>query len=330
MNPLTIVIPTYERPQFLADTLASIETQTRRDFDLVVLDNGSLSSYSQVLERFSSLGIEYIRNESNIGSGPNQTKAREICSRTEFGMVFHDDDIMHPRLVEWELGFLEEHADAAWIAAECQAFADGLEPPVETWSGVAGAVELHVERASLVRWIMDDTMLHFGSTMYRSSALLKAESYVAELERFHIVGDRPYLLEVAKSGSTALIREPLVLYRLHAAQDTHDPNLTDDQAIALMHYYRDVLLEAPMPGDADLLARHATNYLLHVHSVTARENNGSLRELVARERADGLFRWRSLNGQGVGALARMMGLGRAFESARPALSAVRRVFQPRR
>jgi glycosyltransferase involved in cell wall biosynthesis len=327
MNPLTIVIPSYERPDFLAECLATIDAQTRKDFDLVVLDNASTRDYGPVLERFPSLGIEYIRNETNIGSGLNQAKAREICTRSPFGMVFHDDDLMHPRLVEWELGILERRSDVVWVAAECRHFVDGSQPPVGVWEDLSGSAVFYPDRTSLVRQILGTSSVHFGSALYRSSALAAVTPNIEAYQEFHIVGDRPFLLDVAKSGGTALIREPLVLYRLHSAQDTYDPQFTEDQAVALMHYYRNILPENMSPDDERLFLRHSTNYLLHVHSFINPENRGSLLGSVRREKAEGLFSWRSLNGQGVAALASMAGLQRAFEAIRPALGAVKRAVR---
>jgi glycosyltransferase involved in cell wall biosynthesis len=326
VNSLTIVIPTYERPDFLAECLETVSAQTRKDFDLVVLDNASTREYGPVLERFSSLGIEYIRNERNIGSGGNQAKAREICTRSEFGMVFHDDDLMHPRLIEWELGIIEAHPDFAWVAAECLPFTDGSSPPVEVWQDLSGRAEIFGDRAALVRCILQAAPLHFGSVLFRTAAL-SAASPVEAYERLHIVADRPYLLDIAKAGGTALIREPLALYRLHAAQDTYDPHFTEDQAIALMHYYRDILPEQLGPEDERLFLRHSTNYLLHAHSFTRPGNHGSFRDAVKREQAEGLFRWRSIDGQGIAALANMAGLGRPFAVVRPALGAIKRAIR---
>jgi glycosyltransferase involved in cell wall biosynthesis len=324
VNPLTIVIPTYERPEYLAECLTSIAGQTRTDFDLVVLDNGSALDYNAVLQRFANLDIEYVRNESSIGSGPNHEKAREIAARSEFGMVFHDDDLMHPRLVEWELGFLQSHADVVWVAAQDHSFVEDSPPPVEVWGGATGQAEVYDDRASLVRRLLDGTRLNYGSTMLRNSA---TRGVVAQLDRFHIVHDRPYLLDVAKSGRTALIREPLILYRLHETQDSYDPSFTEENAIALMQYYRDILPEDLGPEDERLFMKHSTNYLLHAHSFT--KEHGTLRNSVRREKAEGLFRWRSIDGQGLAALASMAGLGSAFAAVRPALGAAKRALRSR-
>ncbi len=329
MNKLTVVIPTYERPEFLAECLATIEAQTRKDFDLVVIDNASTRDYTRVLARFSHLGIEYLRNETNIGSGSNQVKAREICARSDYGMVFHDDDLMHPRLIEWELGVLETHPQVVWVATECMTFIDGTRPPFEVWENLSGSTDVYADRASLLRRILDESPLHFGSTMFRTAALAAVGLQSEKYQRLHIVADRAYLLDVADAGHTALIREPAVLYRLHSAQDTYDPDFTEDQAIELMQCYRDALPGNLSPEDERLFMRHSTNYLLHVHAFTRPQNHGSFWGSVKRERAADLFRWRSVNGQGIAALAGMVGLGRLFGAVRPALGAVKRAIRSR-
>lgn len=321
MTKLTVVIPTYDRRDYLAECLETVAAQTFRDFDLVVLDNASTEDYSPVLERFESLGIEYIRNPENIGAARNIDKARDIGSRSRYHIVFHDDDLMHPRMLEWQVGALDARPDMAWIATESLPFPDGTTPAFESWSASETDFEVYDAPHELVRRLLQNVPLNFGSVMFRSDV---SRGTGFRLEEFEIIADRVLLCDIASKGPVGLIREPLVLYRHHGAQDSHNPVFRERHALALMAYYRQLLPQPLSAADRTLLERHSTNYLLHARSAVSPGNRIPFTQLIGRAKAEGLFRWSALDGQGVAALARIAGVGAPFEAIRPALGRIRR------
>lgn len=323
MSKLTVVVPTYNRSAYLAECLASIAEQTYRSFQLVVLDNASTEDVGAVVARFESLGIHYIRNTENIGAARNIDLAREIGAASDYHIVFHDDDLMHPRMLERQVFELEARSDLAWIAAESAPF-DGDSAAMQGWSDSAGDVEVYETRDALVRRLLENVPLNFGSVMYRSSISAGVDF---RLDEFEIICDRVLLCDIAAAGPVAVIREPLVRYRHHEAQDSHNPIFREQHAMALMRYYKE-LLPAPLSAaDGRLIERHSTNYLLHARSTVAPENRLAFRELTRAARADGLFRWSALDGQGVAALADLAGVGTAYGAVRPALGRIKRSLQ---
>ncbi|NTU70757.1 MAG: glycosyltransferase [Coriobacteriia bacterium] len=322
MALLTLVVPTFNRPDYLADCLESIASQTCTDFDLVVLDNASTASYDSVLERFAHLNIEYIKNDENIGAGNNHRKARDIARRSKYALVFHDDDLMHPRMIEWELDLLEGQDDLCWAAAEDTPFNDGQTPPADRWDTISEpVVERYETRAELARRLLQGARLNYGSVMFRSAALTDIPY---RIEEFEIVADRVFLLDIAAQSPTALIAEPLVLYRHHAAQDTHNPVFREQHALALMSYYSHVLPEPHSNADATTLLQHSTNYLLHARAMVPPSARQPFSAITRGAAGQGLFSWSRIDGQGVSALARMAGLGGAFERIRPTLGKIKR------
>lgn len=320
MPKLTVVIPTYNRPEYLAECLDSIAKQTFTDFDLYILDNASTSDYGPVLERYADMGFEYIRHAENIGAYANHAKAIEIAMSAEYAVVFHDDDLMHPRMLEWECAVLDGDDGLAWVASEDAAFENGKPIPYGVWDGAVGSAEVFDEPAPLVRLLLEGAQLNFGSVMYRSRVAAQEHS---DTETFSSLADRPLLLEMAKRSRVALIREPLVLYRHHAGQAPYTTHCTSDHALALMRYYRG-LLPAQLTGDdALLLSRHATNFLLYAYAQLHPSCRTGLSKLAGTASSQGLFRWRDIDGQGVGALARLARVDGAYARLRPLLSRIK-------
>lgn len=308
---LLVGVPTYERVAYIGQCLGSIEAQTYRDFRVLVVDNNSRQDYSSALARFSEKrlgcrrGVEYIRQARNVGSAANIATVLQMRNQAPFLMAFNDDDLMHPRMLEWQMSTLESDPTVAFVACEFAAFDDRKGPPTEIWDRCAGRYEVY-EQADLARILLRGSSLSFGSVVYRSAAL---EGKVFDLDRFSMIFDRPFLLDVVRGQRCALIREPLVFYRTHPSQDSRSDVLSERNIIELTLAYRAALPATWSRADENLFMTHSTNNLLDSYTRLAGNRARGLPRFIGRCRREGLFRWRSLRALGVAALLGIVGLG---------------------
>ena len=141
------------------------------------------------------------------------------------------------------------------------------------------------------------------------------------------MADRVLLVDLAQSGPVGLICKPLVRYRHHEGQDTHNPIFREAHALALMRCYRDALGTPLSAEDIRLLRRHATNYLLHARSAVRPDARVSFSELVDTAKRDGVFSWTAIDGQGIAALATLAGVGAGYSALRPLLGRIKRLMR---
>lgn len=90
----SIIIPVYNRPQEIGELLASLAAQSRRDFEVIIVEDGSKVSSKEVVEKFRpGLNIRYLEKE-NGGPGP----ARNYGSQYAVGdyLVYLDSDCIAP------------------------------------------------------------------------------------------------------------------------------------------------------------------------------------------------------------------------------------------
>lgn len=104
---LTIAMPCYERKEFFKDALDSALNQTVK-CKIIVIDNCSSHNYFEEVCR--DKGVDYFRNEKNIGIVGNFSRSFEL-SKTKFTMNLQDDDLLEPTYVEFFLKALEKHPD---------------------------------------------------------------------------------------------------------------------------------------------------------------------------------------------------------------------------
>jgi glycosyltransferase involved in cell wall biosynthesis len=326
-SQVTLAITTFDRPDYLEECLASVKHQTLTGFRLVVLDNASAADYSVVLDRFHELPVTYVRNETNIGAAGNIGKAMRKYSDSKYLMVFHDDDMMHPRMLEWQLKVLEADPEIQFVSTELAAFDDGAAPPGMVPENMGPDIEVYDDQSALARSLLGSGGLCFGSTMYRSSVLKQIR---LDEERFGIIWDRPFLLDAARLGKSALIRAPLVSYRHHPGQDTKTGALTAQNLIELTKAYRAALPSDWSRADQKLFYGHSRYFLTQYgYARLAQEERIGAITFVRRCIWNRVLRFRDLRQGVLEDLMRVDGR-RTLPAAIEAARAIRRRLSPRR
>ena len=97
MNPLvSIIIPTYNRAEDLKRALKSVFDQTFRDYEVLVMDDGSIDNTREVVEKIKDARLRYERDE-NFG-GPAVPRNRGLRLALGKYIAFLDsDDWWHPQ-----------------------------------------------------------------------------------------------------------------------------------------------------------------------------------------------------------------------------------------
>lgn len=95
---LSIIIPTFCRPETLIDTIDSIERNNIDcEYQIIVLDNSadfSIGNKTKILlERYTDLPIIYYINENNLGMEGNWNRGIELA-KGEYICLIHDDDMI--------------------------------------------------------------------------------------------------------------------------------------------------------------------------------------------------------------------------------------------
>lgn len=98
---VSILIPTYNRPDYFEKALRSALDQTYRHIEIVVCDDSTNNlTYEAIKPYLEAYGnIRYYKNEKNIGQFQNDLKLIELASG-EYINFLMDDDLFHPEKIE--------------------------------------------------------------------------------------------------------------------------------------------------------------------------------------------------------------------------------------
>lgn len=106
---VSVVIPTYERPNMLARLLESIAKQTRIPDEVLLVDDGSKADYTKVVSHFQSIlpNLVYVKNRKNRGA-PHSRNQGILKAKGEWIALVDDDDEWRPSKLEKQLALSDE------------------------------------------------------------------------------------------------------------------------------------------------------------------------------------------------------------------------------
>src|SRR3984893_13145 len=127
MSKVSVVVPNYNHARFLRQRIASVLGQTYRDFELILLDDGSSDESQSILREYASdprVRIEF--NEKNSGSTFKQWNKGVRLARGEYVWIAESDDYADPQLLAKLVSRLD--AEPSAVLCNCRSWrvsADG-------------------------------------------------------------------------------------------------------------------------------------------------------------------------------------------------------------
>ena len=121
---VSVIIPTYNYAHFIAEAIESVLAQTCRDFEIIVVDDGSTDETSEVVSQFS--GVRYIRQTNQGIAAARNTGLRNSQGNS---LVFLDaDDRLLPNALEAGVNSLKEHPTCAFVSGHWELISRDRKP----------------------------------------------------------------------------------------------------------------------------------------------------------------------------------------------------------
>jgi glycosyltransferase involved in cell wall biosynthesis len=136
MPYFSIITPTYNRATLLVETIKSVLDQTFKDFELIIVDDGSTDNTKEAVQPFLSTRIKYFYQQNK-----RQGAARNLGIKNasgEFVAFLDHDDLWSPIFLETYYKFIQNNPHAQWIHGAFFWFNEnyfwkGNTYPVEGW-----------------------------------------------------------------------------------------------------------------------------------------------------------------------------------------------------
>ncbi len=97
-NRISVLLSTYNNEKTIKDSIASILEQTYKNFELLIIDDGSEDNTLQICKSFSDSRIKLFKNDSNIGLTKSLNKVSQYATGKYLARQDGDDISLNNRL----------------------------------------------------------------------------------------------------------------------------------------------------------------------------------------------------------------------------------------
>jgi glycosyltransferase involved in cell wall biosynthesis len=240
---VTVIIPTWNRLEWLKQSINSVLNQEGVLVDILVLNNGCTDGTREWLDSLTHEKIRVLHSPTNIRTYGNMYNVRDIRGR--YVVPFTDDDVMLPGALARKVAVMDVDPSLGFIYSRCRYMdANGIDKGV--WH-MGIHIDRHLPRgaASFDSLFVAD-YVPMPSTLMRSDMYEKVMDHACD-ERFAPASDwAMWLYAVYLGYDAAYLYEPTVSLRIHQGQDTNVTGMKDGGFNkAHMEIWRYWMIESP-------------------------------------------------------------------------------------
>jgi glycosyltransferase involved in cell wall biosynthesis len=208
---VSVIIPCYNQAHFLGEAIESALRQSYKNFQIIVVDDGSVDATQEVASRYKR--VECIRQENRGLPGARNAGMR--ASRGEYIVFLDADDRLMKNALEAGVKSLDSHPRSAFVYGRYKLIAaDGSEIP--------SPERAPVETDHYVALLRRNYIGMPASVMYRRAALDAVGGFDASLKACE---DYDLYLRIARNFSVNSHTTIVAEYRQHEANMSRDHKL---------------------------------------------------------------------------------------------------------
>ena len=238
-NPaITIAVPSYNHGRYIGRTIGSLFEQTYRNFEIIVIDDGSTDNSVEVIQKTLDENRELavtFETQENKGLSVTLNRALTMARGRYFGFL-PSDDFFHPRKLERQMELLDNHPSLAGCF---------------TWQEVVDAQGNPTTDRAIMEWfdlnyvtafnyfplLLERNFLAAPSALMRSDLIIDAGGFDESLVYLQ---DHDLWLRLLAEHEAPIIHERLLYYRWHGENltTTETPRSREEKRYLLSKFAR--------------------------------------------------------------------------------------------
>ena len=107
---VSIITPTFNSERFIAETILSVQAQTYKDWEMIIVDDCSTDRTAEIVASFQEKDsrIKYFHNATNKGSAFSRNLALQNA-KGKWIAFLDSDDLWHPEKLEKQIEFMTKN-----------------------------------------------------------------------------------------------------------------------------------------------------------------------------------------------------------------------------
>lgn len=203
---ISVVLPVFNREQYIGETIESIITQTYNNFELIIVNDGSTDRTRKIIESYGDLRIKLINHERRKGVAAARNTGYS-ASRGKYIAISDSDDINLPNRLEKQVAFLEKYLEIDVVTCWIKEFDEkGIKDEIKF-----DTVNEEIRSNLIFNPGVPAFMMFRKERMIEYNCLYHDETYLAAV-------DYQWYASLPRNVKISCIPETLYLYRRHHNQ----------------------------------------------------------------------------------------------------------------
>ena len=203
---ISVIMPVYNAEKYLKKSIDCILNQTLKDFEFIIINDGSTDKSEQIIKLYKDKRIVYLKNHKNLNLVKTLNKALKIA-KGKYIARMDADDLSLPERLEKEAAFLDQNPDYGVVGCYFAVINDE-EIPFEI-----GGVKLREDNDLKIALSVSSVFAN-GETMIRNDLIKKhkLKYHGSEIP----CEDYRFWVDISKLTKFKVLPELLSIYRIHA------------------------------------------------------------------------------------------------------------------
>ena len=195
-SPLvSILLNCYNAEKFIGKAIESVISQSYKNWELVIWDDGSTDNTLKIIESYKDDRIFIFKQKKNVGLGKSRIQAIKHL-KGEFVSIIDADDRFHEDKIAKQVKILNENEKISICSTWTKIF--------DNENNLRKIFESNLDTINLKQRLKFINIFPHSSIMYRKKDALKVEWYSKKLE---FAQDYDLTIKLIKNGELFLIKE---------------------------------------------------------------------------------------------------------------------------
>lgn len=251
MPRISVVMASYNRIDYIKESVESILSQSFKDFEFIIIDDCSTDGTRELLEKYATLDsrIKLIKNKSNKGLIYNLRLGMDMACG-EYIARMDDDDISYPNRFEKQIEYMDKNKDIIVCGTFIELIGDVDNN--EGWVKHSSSDEIEL-------------LLNFFNPICHPSVImrkdfLKQNNINFSYDALHAEEYDLWKQIIFKNGKIANLPEVLLKYRIHKKRISQDKSTSKIQNQTAKNVKTEMLARFFNKNDAQSIGKKIIMY----------------------------------------------------------------------
>lgn len=208
MNKVSIIMAVFNGAEHLVDTIESVLTQTYKDFEFIIVNDGSMDKSVNIVENYQTYDKRIIlihKHHTGLADSLNEG-LKKACGK--YIARIDADDLWFANKLELQLNYLNNNQDVSLLGSFVK-FIDQNNVIIKSKNGFNKGLFMNHE--TIIKNILRRNLFCHSTVIFRREIIEDIGYYN---DRLKISMDYEYWIRILNSYKGVILKERLVQYRI--------------------------------------------------------------------------------------------------------------------